>query len=39
MNLSSIISKQKAFFQTGATKKYANRMIALESFGRSNSSI
>lgn len=29
MNLSSIISKQKAFFQTGATKKYANRMIAL----------
>lgn len=29
MTISSIVSKQKSFFQTGATKKYPNRLEAL----------
>lgn len=29
MTISSIVSKQKAFFQTGATKKWSNRLEAL----------
>lgn len=29
MNIAAIVSKQKAFYQTGATKKYSNRLEAL----------